>query len=95
MYRTWNTQLQVTRNVFFTLIDNCGTFIKCCAQYHSVTSLALRNYQDVVIYYAKGVRPIGRDPGLLYVVKDSFIMPVGRQRERPTFRSHEIEIEAS
>jgi len=79
----------------FVLIDSTGSYIKCCAQYHSVHSPGLREKQEAILYYAIGRGKIGTDPGMLYLQKDSFIMPIGRPRASCSFRTHSVDIEGS
>ena len=45
---------------------------------HNAYSSVLRNFQDVVLYYGTGRGPIGNLKGMLYLLKDAMIIPVGQ-----------------
>ena len=62
----------------FDLLDNSGLYIKCCAQKHNCESTALHNYQEIVVYFGTGRGPIGGSPGMVYLMKDAMIIPVGQ-----------------
>ena len=64
----------------FTLVDNYGTYILFCAMLHNSQSAALKERQEVVIYYATGRKPIGRDPGMVYLLKEAIIVSIGKPR---------------
>ena len=64
----------------FTLVDNFGTYLLCCAMMHNSQSDALKERQEVVIYYATGRKAIGRDPGMVYLLKEAIIVPIGKPR---------------
>ena len=52
----------------------------CCAMMQNSLSAALKERQEVVIYFATGRKPIGRDPGMVYVMKEAIIVLVGTPR---------------
>ena len=62
----------------FDLVDNAGMYITCCAMRHNAESAALQNFQEVVVYYGTGRAPIGNARGMLYLLKDAMIIPVGQ-----------------
>ena len=62
----------------FDLVDGSGVYFTCCAMYHNAHSPALENYQDVVIYFGKGSGPIGCGKGMLYLMKDTMIISIGK-----------------
>ena len=53
-------------------------YITCCALKHNVDSVALHSFQEVVIYNGLGRGPMGITKGMLYLMKDAFIIPVGQ-----------------
>ena len=52
----------------------------CCAMMQNSQSAALKERQEAVIYYATGRKPIGRDPGMVYLMKEAIIVPIGTPR---------------
>ena len=63
----------------FDIVDESGLYFTCCAMKHNAESLASKNYQNVVLYYGTGRSPIGNSKGMLYLMKDALIIPVGGQ----------------
>ena len=47
---------------------------------HNSTSLALTNHQEAILYFGTGRGPIGSAAGMLYLMKDAMILPVGGLR---------------
>ena len=64
----------------FTLVDSNGTYILCVAHVQNAGSKAIVERQEVVIYFGTGRKAIGRIPGMLYLLKDAIIYPVGVPR---------------
>ena len=64
-------------SLVFDIVDKSGGYFTCCAMKHNAESGALRNFQDVVAYYGTGRGPIGISKGMLYLLKDAMIIPVG------------------
>ena len=64
----------------FNLVDKYGTYLMCCAMMQNSHSAALKERQEVVIYYATGRKAIGRDPGMVYLMKEAIIVPIGTPR---------------
>ena len=62
----------------FDLVDGSGLYFTCCALWHNADSPALENYQDVVIYLGSGRGPIGSSKGMLYLMKDTMIISIGK-----------------
>ena len=61
----------------FDVVDGTGSFFTCCAMLHNAESPALRNLQKVVLFFGTG-RASNRDAnGMLYLLKDAMIFPVG------------------
>ena len=77
------TRSQNTKRMF-DLMDGSGFFVKVCAMHHSSTSLALRNYQEVICYFGTGRGPIGASVGMIYLMKDAVILPVGGNVRLPS-----------
>ena len=61
----------------FDLVDNQGFFFTCCAMKHNAESPALRNFQEVVVYFGTGRGAIGSAKGMFYLLKDAMIVPMG------------------
>ena len=61
----------------FSLVDEAGTWLRCCALGRNAVSPALVNGNEVVLYFGAG-RP-GRDasPGLFWLFKDSCVVLLG------------------
>ncbi|CAK0824248.1 unnamed protein product, partial [Prorocentrum cordatum] len=53
----------------FDIVDNSGLYFTCCAMKHNAESQALRNSQDVAVYYGTGRAAIGNSKGMLYLLK--------------------------
>ena len=66
----------------FGLIDSVGAWIRCCALLHNAGSRALVCGTDVVLYYTTARKSRGSAPGMLYLMKDALIVPVGRHDGR-------------
>ena len=76
----------------FNLVDNSGTYLMCCAMMQNTQSVALKERQEAVIYYATGRKPIGRDPGMVYLMKEAIIVPIGTPRIVSQPKSNLLEI---
>jgi len=61
----------------FKLLDASGSYLLCCALGHNAVSCALKDKEEIVVYFGTGRAPIGSDPGMLYLMKDSVIVPLG------------------
>ena len=62
----------------FDIVDNAGVYFTCCAMKHNASSSALQNFQEVVVYFGTGRGPIGNSKGMLYLLKDAMIIPIGQ-----------------
>ncbi len=60
---------------------------------HNVESSALRNFQEVVIYFGLGRGPMGNAKGMLYLMKDAFIIPVGQPSLMSTDKKEQLTIQ--
>lgn len=76
----------------FSLVDAFGTYILCVAHAQNAASKAIKEHQEVVIYFGLGRAKIGRSPGMLYLMKDAIIFPVGAPRIVVTAMQRELEI---
>ena len=70
----------------FTLVDDAGSWIKCCAIGMPARSLALANGSEVVLYFCTGRASLGTSPGMVYLMKDSLVVKVGSRSEVPPKR---------
>ena len=75
----------------FKLVDGAGSYIQCCALGNNVESIALVPNQIVVLYFGTGRGPIGSAPGMVYLRKDSIIVPM-RMALFPPAANNQIEI---
>ena len=62
----------------FELMDNEGTWIKCCATGENAKSAYLQTDVEIIIISCTAFPPVGRSIGMLYVWKDSTIVPIGQ-----------------
>ena len=76
----------------FNIVDNAGTYFTCCAMKHNAESTALQNFQKVVMYYGTGRGPIGSSKGMLYLLKDAYIILVGSPSLLNTEKLEELTI---
>ena len=60
---------------------------------HNAESSALQNFQEVVVYYGTGRGPIGHSKGMLYLLKDAMIIPVGQPSLLSAGKSEQLSIE--
>ena len=77
----------------FDIVDHTGMYITCCAMKHNVESSALQNFQEVVIYYGLGRGPMGTLKGMLYLLKDAFIIPVGQSSSLTITKTEQLTIQ--
>ena len=75
----------------FELVDSHGVFVNCCALGKHAENAAIQNASEVVIYFGTGRGPIGGLPGMIYLMKDSLIVPLG-QKFLPPGKKSQIEI---
>ena len=78
---------------FFYIVDNAGVYSTCCAMKHNAESGALQNFQDVVVYYGTGRGPIGTSKGMLYLLKDAMVTPVGQPSLLSAAKTEQLSIE--
>ena len=77
----------------FELMDNEGTWIKCCATGENAKSPSIQTGVEVIIFSCTALEPLNNSIGMLYVMKDSTIVPVG-QTTTPKYRQSEWTIHA-
>ena len=86
------TQSQNTKRVF-DLMDPTGAYVKVSAMVHNSMSSALQNRQEVICYFGTGRGPIGSSPGMIYLMKDAMILPIGGSfRLPPAAKGEYIEV---
>ena len=66
----------------FTLVENDGSWIKCCPIGRLAQSLALVNGNEVVLYFCWGRDNLGTIPGMVSLMKDTFVV-LGSRTEIP------------
>ena len=74
----------------FDIVDHEGVYISCCAMAHNVHSPALRNFEDVILYYGTGRGAVGRDGCKLYLFKDAMVFPAGGPRQLDASKTREL-----
>ena len=74
----------------FDIVDNSGLYFTCCAMKHNAESVALQNNQEVVLYSGTGRGPIGGVKGMLYLLKDAMIVPVGSPRRMTSAKTEQL-----
>ena len=77
----------------FDLVDHSGVYFTCCAMEHNAESAAIHNFQEVVLYFGTGRKPIGTSKGMLYLLKDAVIISVGQPNLLSTAKTEELLIE--
>ena len=75
------------------LVDGSGLYLAGCPMKHNADSPALENYQDVVIYFGSGRRAIGFPKGMLYLMKEAFIISIGRPSIMNTPKTEQLWIQ--
>ena len=65
--------------VCFEVMDNEGTWIRCCATGENAKSTGLQTDIEIILFFGTALAPSGKSSGMLYVLKDSTIVPVGRK----------------
>ena len=63
----------------FDLVDEVGSWIKCCAIGRNATSLAITEAMYVVVYFAHGRPPLGSSETMVLILKDGVVAPVGEK----------------
>jgi len=60
---------------------------------HNVDSSALRDNNEVVIYFGTGRAPLGNSKGMLYLMKDAFIVGVSGSTTSSSPKTEQLSIE--
>ena len=60
----------------FDLVDPQGYWVPCCAMQPHCDHSALQDGKNIIIYYALGRGSKGSLAGMLYLLKDAFILPL-------------------
>ena len=61
----------------FALVDEAGTWLRCCALGRNAVSPALVNGNEVVLYFGAGRNGRGSSPGLVWLFKDACVVLLG------------------
>ena len=78
--------LQETNKRTFILVDEAGSWLRCCALAMTARSRALANNNEVVLYFGTGRAGLGSSPGMVYFFKDSIVLQVGYKTDAPIKR---------
>ncbi|CAK0842742.1 unnamed protein product [Prorocentrum cordatum] len=76
----------------FDLVDKYGTHARCCAIKHNAESAALQNFQEVVLHYGAGRGSIGNARGMVHLLKDAMIIPIGQPSALSTGKTEHLTI---
>ena len=85
------TQSQKVKRIF-DLVDPQGLYITCCAMFHNSMSLALKNQQEVILFFGTGRGPIGSSEGMVYLMADAMILAVGAPRSSSPIKREKLAI---
>ena len=77
----------------FDVVDIAGLYITCCAMKHNADSTALRNDNEVVVYFGTGRGPLGNSKGMSYLMKDAFIVGVSGSTTSSMPKAEQLRIE--
>lgn len=67
----------------FDLMGSKGADVKSCAMAHNSTSTATRIRHEVICYFGTGRGLIGSSLGIIYMMKDAMILPIGNNTRLP------------
>ena len=62
----------------FKVMDALGYYLRFCALDSNAENPALQDNEDVVMYFGTGRTKIGTSPGMVYLMRESVIVSVGR-----------------
>ena len=77
----------------FNIVDGNGVFIACCAMQHNTEAVGLKDDADVMIYFGTGRGPIGSMKGMLYIMRDSMLLPIPGSSTMSVNKTEELLIE--
>ena len=63
----------------FSIVDEAGSWLRCCALGRNAQTRALAEGNEVVLYFCTGRAGRGSTPGLIYLLKDGLIVMLGRK----------------
>ena len=78
------------RKRVFNIVDNSGLYFTCCALSDNAESIALKNNEEVVLYFGSGRGPMGGVKGMLYLLKDALIIPTGKTTRKTCIKTEEL-----
>ena len=61
----------------FDLVDQVGSWIKCCALGRNATNLAIAEAKFVIVHFAHGRPSLGSSEAMLLIMKDGVVAPLG------------------
>ena len=82
------------RKLIFDIVDDTGSWMRCCALGRNAGACAVVEGNIVVMYFCLGRSSIGGFGGMLYLMKDAMIVKVGHKTMRIAKRL-EIELNSS
>ena len=71
--------LQGQAKCMFTLVDDTGSWMQCCATGRNAKARALQNHNEVILYYVAGRQGTGSGDNLIWLWKESFIVFIGKK----------------
>ena len=74
----------------FDLVDEMGIWLNCCAHGRNARSQALKEGNEVVLYYALGRGGLGESPGRVYIMTDGLVLATQAVRSGPPRKRAEI-----
>ena len=69
-----------SQSVSFSLVDDMGSWLQCCAVGRNALSPVLKEGKVVVVYNGSGRCSFGSSEALVLVLKDSVITPLGEKQ---------------
>ena len=72
------TQLGQAKTVF-VLVDEAGTWLRCCAVGRNAVSSALKNGNEIIVYFGAGRAARASGLGCIWLFKDSSVVLIGKK----------------
>ena len=63
----------------FALVDEAGTWLRCCALGRNAESSALKNGNEIIVYFGAGRAGRGSSPGFFWLFKDASVVFLGQK----------------
>ena len=63
----------------FSIVDEAGSWLRCCALGRNAWTRALAEGNEVVLYFCTGRTGRGSTPGLIHLLKDALIVLLARK----------------